>query len=148
MVAIKPLDQIVKKWAEVTPGRSPYYEAGVRSPSKDWQKETLASQSSYEAGVTQAISQKRFGKGVSRAGTAKWQRKASEVGVARYGAGVTAAKEDYSAGFTPYHGVISRVVLPDKGPRGSAQNYARVKAIGDALFRQRTGSGSVTPPAT
>jgi len=42
-------------------------------------------------------------------------------------------------GFEPYHAAISRLSLSKRGPRGSAQNYQRVKEIGDALHRIRTG---------
>ncbi len=144
MVAVKPLDQIADKFVARASAAATDYDAGVRAPKEDWQKNTAAAEPNYAAGVQQAIAQKRFGKGVARAGTAKWQRKAIDVGVGRYPAGVAAAKEDYQTGFAPYHGVLSRIVLPKKGPRGSAQNYNRVKAIGDALFAQRTGGAAPT----
>ena len=58
MANIRTIEQIAKKYAEVTPQRVGDYEAGVRSPKSDWQASTLASEDSYNTGVTQAISEK------------------------------------------------------------------------------------------
>jgi len=139
MVVIKPLDEIKDKWASVTPGRAEYLRRGVETTTKDWAAITAGAEENWIAGVTDAAGKKLFSKGVKAAGTEKWKRKTLEVGVARFGPGVTAAKEDFGKGFAPYHDVISRVVLPAKGPRGAAQNYERVRVIGDALYKQRTG---------
>ncbi len=138
MVKIKSLEETTKKFIDVTPGRATYYKAGVEDASVDWEGPAAAAEGSYETGVTQAISRKAYGKGVKTSGNAKWRRKAGGAGAERYGPGVRESEEDFKAGFAPYHAVIERVVLPPKGPRGDPGNYERTRAIGEALFKERT----------
>ena len=73
MPAIRSISDIQRKWTDVTPGRADEYKMGVSAPKKDWATETKAAESTYEEGVSAAMSQKRFGKGVSDAGTDKWK---------------------------------------------------------------------------
>jgi hypothetical protein len=139
MVNIKSLDKITEKWATVTPERAPYYEEGIKAPSKDWSTEAAKGQTAYESAMRDPKVLALRATKIKAVGTEKWSRKAAAVGPSRFREGVPAAKGDYSAGFTPYHGVIGALVLPEKGARGDPKNYARVKAIGDALNKKRMG---------
>lgn len=134
MAFIRSIEQIAKKWADVTPGRSADYEAGVANPRRDWGTATAAAESAYEAGVTQAIAKKRFGKGVKAAGTEKWQRGATEKGTTRWGPGVSLAIDTYARGFAPYRDAIERVNLPPRYAKRDPRNLTRVKAVVDALI--------------
>ncbi|KKN33014.1 hypothetical protein LCGC14_0807830 [marine sediment metagenome] len=133
MVAIRSSREIAEKWSTVTPTRSAFYESGVRSPKKDWARTTLAAEQVYKDAVTKAAQEGRFGKGVQKAGTEKWQRKAIEVGAGRWGPGVAIAAPDFEAGFSPFRDAIEKVVLKPRYPKGDPRNYERVKQIGDAL---------------
>lgn len=137
MVRIKSLASIGKKYGDVTPGRAPYYKMGVEDGAVDWEGPTADAEPAYEAGVTQAIADKRFGRKVREAGTPKWRRKAGGPGANRYGEGVRAGVDDFQSGFAPYHGVIERVALSPRGARGDPGNYVRSKEIGDALHAER-----------
>lgn len=139
MAAIRPTDQIARKWATVTPARSADYEEGVKNPMKDWQNATLAAADSYKTGVTQAISENRFQKGVSAAGTATWQEGAITKGVPRWGAGVAIAEDKYAAGFAPYREAIARLTLPPRYARRDPRNLARVEAVVKAMIAAKTG---------
>jgi hypothetical protein len=141
---LRPLDEIAKKWAEVTPGRATYYEAGVKAPLEDWATQASAAAPVYKAAVTAPNIDKLFAGGVKRAGTAKWQRKAVEVGVPRYGPGVAAAQPDYKDGFAPYFEELGKIEVPERGPRGSDANYEIVKKIGTALFKKRLALRAAT----
>jgi hypothetical protein len=136
MAKIKDLAKIAKKYVDVASNAGPQYEDGVRNPRVDWEQATMAAEGAYQDGVTKAISQHRFGKGVKKAGTAKQQRGAIEKGVARYGAGITLAKGAFQDGFAPYHQVISNVTLPQRFAKRDPRNLQRVaviaKALGDA----------------
>lgn len=141
MAFIRSLDSIASKWAEVTPMRSGDYAAGIANPRRPWAASTKAAESSYEAGVTKAIGRKAFGKGVSKAGDEKWQRKASTRGTANWGPGVAEAKGDYAAGFAPYHSAISACVLPPRFARRDPRNMARVTAICNAMIAKKESIG-------
>ena len=136
-IALKPMEQIADKYAKRAQAASPEYAAGVAAPRKDWAAATGAAESAYEQGVQEAIARDGFGKGVRKAGNAKWQHRSTTLGAQRYPTGVAAAKPDYLAGFAPYAQVLTSVSLPAKGPRGAAGNLERVRAVADALHAKR-----------
>lgn len=142
MAAIPTIDRIAAKWAEVTPQRAPQYEAGVREPLRDWQREAAAANGAWKEGVSAAVSQDLFIKGVNRAGTAKWQRGAIDKGVGRFGPGVQLAEQDFASGFGPFREAIARVALPPRFARRDPRNLARNKAIVDALIAVKKGGAS------
>ncbi len=136
-IPIASTSEIAAKWAEVTPGRTPHYESGVRSPRRDWKTETAAAEPRYKEGVIKAAGEGRFGKGVARVGTAKWQRKAIDVGVPRFGPGVAAAGPDYEEGFGPYRDIIAGTSLPERYVTGDSRNIRRVEVIAKALHDKK-----------
>lgn len=139
MPKIRSASEVAKKWARVTPERAADYEAGVKDPKKDWATETKAAEGAYEEGVTKAMRDKRFGKGVSKAGTDKWKEGAVTKGVARFGPGVAVAAGKYEEGFKPYRDVIEKTVLPKRYAKGDPRNFERVKAMGMALHKAKVG---------
>lgn len=141
MPPVKSLDRISEKWARVVAVSQPDFEAGVQNPRKDWKTETLAAANNYAAGVSKAITEKRFDKGVALAGTDKWRDRALSVGVGRWLEGVRVSRSNYEAGFAPYRTVIERVTLPPRGPKGDPKNIARVAAIADALHKEKIKRG-------
>lgn len=141
MVKVKDIGAIAAKWAKEAAARAAYYAEGVASPTKDWATEAAAAESAFAAGIQAAIGRKAFSKGVTKAGTEKWQRKAKEVGAARFGPGVAAAEADYSAAFSPYRDALESIALPARGARGDPANLNRVSAIATALHKRRVGSG-------
>ncbi len=136
-IKVKSLDAVTKKWAEVTPGRSSYYEAGATVAGADWQAKAKAAGAAYKAGVSAANILSMFTGGIDRAGAEKYNRKVREVGVSRFGQGVAAAAPDYSKGVAPMLEEISKIELPARQPRGSAANLQRVSAIATALNKKR-----------
>jgi hypothetical protein len=130
-------DSAAKKWASVTSSRTSDYLAGVTNPKKDWATGAAGAAASYKAAVASANIDKKFSGGVQKAGTQKWQNKAKTLGADRFGPGVNAAQNDYQSGVDPYLAVIAGTDLPDRKPRGDPGNYARVQAIGSALFAKR-----------
>jgi len=139
MAAIRPLDQVAKKWASVTPARTGDYEAGVAAPRVDWSRAAAAANPAWKDGVAKAVQADSFAKGVTRAGTERWQRGASVKGVQRWGPGVQIAEGDYRDGFAPYHSAIAAVTLPPRYARRDPRNLDRVKAVVDAIVRVKAG---------
>ena len=137
MPAIKPVSESADKWVKRAGAASADYARGVANPRRSWEEATLEAEGAQEAGVTEAITNKSFAKGVRNAGNAKWQRKATDVGAPRFGPGVAAAKSDYEQGFAPFANVIQGITLPPRGPKGDPRNFERVKIIGDALHEAK-----------
>jgi len=136
-ISVKSASAIATKWADVTPGKAGYYEAEAPAAGAEWEANTAAAGGVYKSAVSAAGIQERFVGGVRRAGAAKFSRKVKDVGVARYGPGVAAAKADMEKGVADYVGVLDGLEIPDRGPRGSPGNYAIVQKVGDALHKKR-----------
>ena len=132
-VEIKSMAEIAGKWTRVTPGRTQDYVEGVKNPRKDWQAATSAAEDRFEQGVQEAISQKRFGKGVRDAGTSKWQDGAVKKGGTRWGPGVSQAGPAYQAGFEPYRNIIANTTLPPRFAKGDPRNLERVRILAENL---------------
>lgn len=141
MADIKPLNRIADKWSE-NAGSSQAgsaYRDGVQNPRRSWEDSTVAADEARKAGLIAADERDAFVEGVREAGNAKWQRRASSLGPARFRQGVREAKDDFQSGFSRYHSVIAGVTLPPRGPKGSPENIDRVRAIAEALHAERVG---------
>ncbi|MDY6888278.1 MAG: hypothetical protein SVV88_11665 [Pseudomonadota bacterium] len=136
-IKVASAEDIGTKWGEVTPGRSAYYEAGAVGAGGEWEAAAVAAASSYKAGISAADIEKRFAGGIKRAGGSKYDRKVRDVGVGRFGSGVSAAIPDYKSGIAPFRDTLDGMNIPDRKPRGDPSNYAIVQSVGDALHRKR-----------
>ena len=137
--------EIAQKWADVTPGRSAYYEAKAKVAGDDWEKGALASSKAFRAGVTAGNIEQRYLGGVRKAGAAKYNRKVADLGAARFSEGVRKGAVDYQSGFDPYVSVIAGVSPPAREPRGADANIERVRVYAKANAAKRLsllGAGS------
>jgi len=116
------------------------YKLGIKNPKRDWEQETLAAEANWKAGLDAAAAKGLFPKGVSRAGTKKWQEKALDLGPGRFSEGVYKAGPDYERGYAPYREAISRLVMPPKFPRRDPRNIERVRAVVTAMVEEKVGS--------
>jgi hypothetical protein len=123
---VKSLDKIQEKFVRRTSQAGPDYDAGVSSPKRDWATATKAAEPNYDQAIAASVAQKRFGKGVTRAGTAKF---------IRAGAG------DYTAGFQPFHSALSSLTLPPRKARRDPSNLQRVNAVVQAMIRTAESKG-------
>jgi len=139
MAKIKSAAEIAAKWARVTPQRVGDYEQGVRNPTTDWAQATEAAEDNYKTGVTKAAQEGRFGAGVKKAGTGKWQRKTLEKGPNRFAEGVAISEPEFQAGFDPFRETIANTVLPPRFPKGDPRNIDRVKVMAAALRKKKVG---------
>lgn len=136
-IQTKDIGTIASKWSTRAQAAGPDYTAGVKNTQKDWAGLTAAAADSWGAGVSQAVSDGRFAKGVTAAGTQKWQQSAASKGAQRYPQGVAGAQGNYNSGFAPYLQVIQNVSLPPRAPRGSPNNIQRVSAVDAALHAKK-----------
>lgn len=127
---------IAKKWGDVTPARSAYYEAETPPAADLWETNTKGAKGTYKAAVADPKISDRFAGGV-RGKAAKFKRKVTDVGIARFGPGVSAAITDMQEGFDPYVAELAKIEVPDRKPRGDPANYEIVKKIGDPLHKKR-----------
>ena len=126
-----------KRWVNRASVATEDYKAGILNPRVDWAQATKNAEQNYNTGVQAAISAGSFGKGVTKAGSAKQQSKAVSKGSQRYASGVADAQSDYANAIAPYLQVIESTTLPPRGPKGDPRNLDRVKAITVALRNKK-----------
>lgn len=134
MAPIIDLARATERFVRRAGTAGPDYEAGIKNPRADWAQATRAAESAYVAGVTAAAQAGRFGRGVQRAGSGKWQRRALELGVQRFPAGVAAAANEWTQGFAPFHQAIAGVQLQPRRPKRDPANRVRINQILDAII--------------
>lgn len=139
MAEIKSITAIQEKWGRVTPQRAEDYALGIKNPKRDWAQSAGAAKESHKAAMVAAATNDSYAKGIAKAGTARWQEKASKKGPARFSEGVVLAAPDYGTGFGPYADTIKATTLPPRFPRGDIRNLDRVKTISQALRKKKTG---------
>lgn len=139
MAEIKSTAAIQEKWGRVTPQRSEDYALGIKNPKRDWAQAATAAKESHKAAMTAAATNDSYAKGIAKAGTAKWQDKATKKGPSRFAEGVVVGAADYGAAFSPYADTIKATTLPPRFPRGDIRNLDRVKTISQALRKKKTG---------
>jgi hypothetical protein len=132
-IKVKPVDQIVKKWQTRAAGAGADYTAGINNAGDSYVQNTLASKDAYAAGITAAVSDGRWEKGVQGTGGAKWKKNTVAVGAARFGQGVANATNEFTSAMQKVSSVIGGVTLGPRGPKGDPQNWQRSVAVGQAL---------------
>lgn len=128
-----------QRWRTNAGAATEAYTTGVQNPRRDWAQATKDAEDTWAAGVADAAANKRFGKGVQKAGSDKWQQGATGLGASRFAQGVQAAQEKYANAVQPYLDVIEATTLPARYPKGDPRNLERVKAITVALRKKKTG---------
>jgi hypothetical protein len=136
-IKVKDTATIAKKWATRAGAAGQDYTSGVQNPSTDWATATTAAANTYASGVQQAVSDGRFAKGVSKAGTSKWQTNAVNKGSSRYTQGVTASTSNYQTAMDPYMQTLAGLTLPARMPKGDPSNINRVTAVDTALRNKK-----------
>ena len=139
MAEIKSMAAIKEKWTRVTPTRTDDYTLGVKSPKRDWAAEATAAKANWKAGIDAAAAKDMYAKGISEAGSKKWQEKSLAKGPGRFAEGVYLAGPDYEKGFAPYRAAIAAVDLGPKFPRRDPRNLDRVKRVVTALVEAKVG---------
>lgn len=138
-IQIKDAATLADKYATRAAGASGDYKKGVQQPRRPWAASTTAAADTWGQGVTAAVSNGSFARGVNKAGDQKWQSNAADKGASRYPQGVAAGKSNWATNIQPSLNIISNANLPPRGPKGSPQNLERVRVIADALRAGKIG---------
>ena len=96
-MSVKDANQVAQKFQRRVAGAAQDYAEGVASPSRDWAQATVGAKARWQAGIQEAIQRGSFESGIQRAGSAKWQERASTLGAQRYSAAAQTAGTAYAA---------------------------------------------------
>lgn len=136
---IKPQDAIAKKWAARAGAAQADYTSGVQSTQKSWATNTANAAQNWADGVSAAVADGRFAKGVNNAGDAAWKAGAVNKGSQRYSQGVQGATTKYTQGFSASYQALAAATLPAKFPRGNPNNTQRVTFVNTLLRNVKLG---------
>lgn len=139
MAEVKSLTRIKEKWTRVTPMRSEDYKIGIQNPRRDWEKSAVAAKDSHKAAMAEAAAKDMYSKGITKAGSSKWQGRALTKGPGRFAEGVMVGGDDYEKGFAPFRDEIEKTVLPPRFPKRDPRNIQRVSVLNLALGKKKTG---------
>ena len=134
---VKSATKIARKFVKVTSLRADDYEAGVRSPRRNWEAETLAAKSRYEEGIKESLKNDSYSKGVRRCGTARQMEKTIAKGVPVFGDRILLAENDMRVAMEPVVAVLEALTLPMKYAKGDKRNIERVSTVTEALHKYK-----------
>lgn len=127
------------KWVANAGAAAPAWLAGVQGTQVDVMARAVAAIPAAIAGYTQSLQSGAYARAVQASGgTANWKTQ-SEAKSANYGVGITAGTQRQAQSMQLLMNALPGIVagLPARGPAGSAQNYARSAAVGQALHAQK-----------
>lgn len=136
-IKVKDAATAAQKFVQRASAAAADYTKGVAASGDAWAANTAASADTYAAGVQDAIQRNAFGKGVMKAGPAKFVSRSTTLGAQRYPQGVNVAGPAWQDGTAPYLATLSSLNLPPRRPKGDPGNMARVQAVTDALRKKK-----------
>jgi len=131
------VERSTAKWIARARVAGPDYEAGVKAPKRAWEAAAAGAADTFHKAVSAPDTKTLFVRGIHRAGDARWSEMATTKGVDRFARGVELSEKYYRSQMADILGQIEAVKLKPRGPRGAAENYMRVKDIGDKLHAWR-----------
>lgn len=137
---MKTAQQSAQKFVERAGAASNDYVEGAQRTGKDQAAAAIAAAPNYAAGVQAAITRGAYAKGLQQSGKAGWLKGITEKGVNRFAEGVASGSGKYAANSGKYDSARAAADALPRGPKGSEQNFARAKAVGQALRKMKTGA--------
>lgn len=137
---MKTAQQSAQKFVERAGAASGDYVEGAQRTSKDQSANAIAGKANYVAGVQAAITAGRYEKGLQKSGKAGWIKGITEKGANRFAEGVASGSVKYAQNSGAYDTARSAADALPRGPKGSEANFARAKAVGQALRKQKVGA--------
>jgi len=135
---VKDVTASANKWSTRANGASTDYGNGVQNTQADQAALAAAAAPVWAQAVQQAASDGRFAKNVLAAGTAKWKAGVKNLGIARYGTGVSNAGGKYASGVQPFFAALQALNLPQRQTKGN--NAARSNAVVQALMATKAAA--------
>lgn len=137
---MKTAQQSSTKFVERAGAASQDYVTGAESSNKDQSAAAIAAAPNYAAGVQAAITRGAYQKGLQTSGKSGWLNGVRTKGQNRFAEGVAAGAVKYATNSGKYDSARSAADSLPRGPKGSEANYARAKAVGQALRKMKVGA--------
>lgn len=137
---MKSASESSQKFVERAGAASGDYVQGAQSTTKDQAAAAIAGKANWAAGIQAAITAGRYEKGLTASGKQGWLRGVTEKGANRFAEGVASGASKYATNSGKYDSARGAAASLPRGPKGSEANFARSKAVGQALRKQKVGA--------
>lgn len=137
---MKTASQSGQKFVERAGAATADYVEGALRTNKDQAANAIAATPNYVSGVQAAIARGAYAKGLTKSGKAGWAKGIQDKGQARFAEGVASGMSKYVTNSGAYDSARSAAESLPRGAKGSEANYARAKAVGVALRKQKVGA--------
>lgn len=137
---MKTASQSAQKFVERAGAASGDYVKGAQETNKDQAAAAIAAAPNYAAGVQAAITRGAYAKGLQTSGKAGWLKGVTEKGANRFAEGVASGAGKYATNSGKFDSARGAAASLPRGPKGSEQNFARAKAVGQALRKAKVGA--------
>lgn len=111
------------------------YQKGTSGKGTLWASRTGAAEANYNAGVQEAISKKKFAKGVQETGSAGYDTGVSTKGVANWPTGMQLAGDKYQRKIAKFQPLWDQTLPTPRAQRRSPQNMKRIQDNIDRFVR-------------
>ena len=136
---MKTAQQAAQKYqASATTAQSTWLQ-GIQGTTVDVMGRAVNAIPAAIQGYTQSLQSGAYARAVAASGgTGNWKTK-SEAKAQNYGVGINAGMQAFESAIGKIMSAMPGIVnsLPPRGPVGSAQNYNRSAAVGQALHAQK-----------
>lgn len=136
MVKTKGIESTTKNYSDAIGGVPAKYKSGVERATDTIEK-AIAAEDLWKAKISEAAAQGLRVKGLQKTSTAEWKARASKLGSARIGAGMTEALPKYRKGMGDVISTIESTTIGERTADPEANVDARVKPIVRALYNMK-----------
>lgn len=136
---MKSASESVAKYVNRAGAASLDYKQGAEQTSKDQAQAAIAGKDNYVKGVQESITRGAYEKGLQKSGKSGWLKGVQEKGANRYADGVSSGADKYATNSAKFDSARNAASNMPRGPKGSENNYARAKTVGQALRAVKVG---------
>ena len=136
---MKTANQVGDKYVSRASNASTDYVSGALNTSKDQAAAAIAGKDNYVKGLQESFTRGAYEKGLAKSGKSGWAKGVQEKGANRYSEGVSSGVAKYITNSGKYDSARNAASSLPRGTKGSEANYARAKAVGQALRAAKTG---------
>ena len=134
---MKTASEVAAKFVERASAASADYGKGVETTQKDQSARAIAAKAIWKAALDKAAGEDRFAKGLQRSGTAGWKAGVKAKGETNFATGVSVSGAKYAERSAKFDAARASSGSMPRGPKGSAQNLAKVSKVVSELMKAR-----------
>jgi len=133
MVETKPVDKVVNKWRDrASIASTEYAENAIENASK-WLRNLKENKKNWKDAMQEVLSKNLWEQAIDKLTEQDYVNGIKEKGANRYSDGINKSVDKYQERMTKVLQFMQGIKLPPRGPKGSDQNFERVKVLGKAL---------------